>query len=218
MKKYWLKLADRFDARSPRERFTVFIGLTALILALAYVLAFAPALDRQQKAQRSIEESARLQAQLAEQEVALITASARDPDAEAMATIKHLNEEVARRRTELTSSQSQLATPEKMTSVLRDLIASQKGLELVSLRSGKSEDIFNPNASAPAAMAGIFRHGIEISVRGSYADLAAYVKQVEALPWKIRPESLVIKTETWPVSTMTLTLYTLSLERAWLSF
>jgi MSHA biogenesis protein MshJ len=104
-----------------------------------------------------------------------------------------------------------------MTAILRDLLAGQQGLELVSLRSTQAEDLMQGKASGTAGI-GIYRHGIEISVRGSYADLTRYMRQIEALPWKVLPGRLIIKTETYPQSTMTLTLYTLSLERAWLSF
>jgi len=112
-------------------------------------------------------------------------------------------------------------TPEKMTSVLRDLIAAQKGLELVSIQSGKIEDLLAPPAagSSPAERGqSIFRHGIEVSVRGDYAALAAYMKLLESLPWKVHLADMVLTTEQYPRSTMKFTLYTLSLERAWLGF
>jgi MSHA biogenesis protein MshJ len=64
----------------------------------------------------------------------------------------------------------------------------------------------------------LFRHGITISVRGDYQTLAAYLRKVESLPWKINLADMSLKAGAYPQSTMTLTLYTLSLERTWLSF
>lgn len=214
MKKHWLKLADQFDARSPRERFTVFIGLTALLLALAYLYGFEPALARQQKASLSLEESTRKQALLAEQEIALIAAGSQSPDAAAIAQLQAIIKENNALRDALGTVR--LATPEKTITVLRDLIAAQKGLELIKLRAG--EPVAEPGSALPAGVPGIYRHAIEISVRGRYPDLLAYVRQIEALSWPMQSGRLHIQTDSYPQSTMTLTLYTLSLERAWLGF
>ncbi len=215
MKKIWLKLADHFDARPPRERFAIFIGLTGLLLALAYLYGFEPALARQQKASQSLADSTRQQALLAEQEVVLIGTASQDPDAAAIAQLQEILNNNTRLRTALASAP--LASPEKMTAVLRDLIVAQKGLQLISLSSGTPGNV-TPRASIASEMAGIYRHAIHISVRGRYADLLAYLQQIEALPWPVQAGSLQIKTDHYPDSIMTLTLYTHSLERAWLGF
>lgn len=130
-------------------------------------------------------------------------------------------------RKDLASAQVRLVPPDKMAEILQGLIDSQKGLELVSLRSGKVEDLLQtgekpkPEAEASVPVANeqsIYRHGLELTVRGDYAALAAYVRRVENQPGKIYPSDLSLKVERYPVSTLTLTLYTLSLERAWLGF
>jgi MSHA biogenesis protein MshJ len=215
MKKLWIKLADRFDALPPRERFAVFLGLTALLLGVAYRFGFEPLLVRQQEASRSLEASRKSLALLAEQEVLLIGAASHDPDAAARNQLQQIAEENTRLRETL--GKTKLATPEQMIAVLRDLIAAQKGLTLIGLRAQEPTP-FRPAAAAVPDAPGLYRHGIEITVRGAYPDLMRYVQQIEALPWPVRPGRLDLKTETYPESTMTLTLYTLSLERAWLGF
>lgn len=220
MKKAWLFLADRFDALNPRERLSVFLGLAAVLFGVFYLLAMNPLLLRQQAARSQFTQSEATLSALAQQEITLMTAVSRDPDAEAIKLLQDIRSGNTDLRQQLTSAQAQLASPEKMTSVLRDLIATQKGLELVSMRARKAEDLLAGQASGPAAnsLRSVFRHGIEITVRGDYATLAAYVRQIENLPWKIYRDGLTLKSDVYPVSTMTLTLYTLSMERAWLSF
>lgn len=221
MKKAWLFLADRFDALQPRERLSVFLGLTALLIGAFYLLAFNPVLLRQQAARNQLKQSEAAINTFSQQQITLSAAIDRDPDAEAIKLLTDIRAGNIAMHQQLTDAQAQLANPEKMTSVLRDLIAKQKGLELVSMRTLKVEDLLSSVASGPATvpnLRSVFRHGIEITVRGDYASLAAYMQQIEKLDWKIYRDSLSLKTEGYPVSSMTLTLYTLSMERAWLSF
>lgn len=221
MKKLWIALSDRFDARSPRERLLVFLGLVATLGLLFFLLSFQPAFGRYQSSVAAARQSETTLGTLNGQELVLIQAMAADPDAETRTLSRRVDEENGQLRAELSAAQEQLATPEKMTSVLRDLIAAQKNLELVSIRSGKIEDLLAPQlaGSAPAERGqSIFRHGIEVSVRGDYLSLTTYLKQLESLPWKAYPADLVLSVDEYPRVTMSFTLYTLSLERAWLGF
>jgi MSHA biogenesis protein MshJ len=75
-----------------------------------------------------------------------------------------------------------------------------------------------PGASANAAAspsATIYRHGVELTLEGSYADLVAYLQAVEGLPQRLLWGSLQLKVEEHPRVTMTLRLYTLSLDSRW---
>ena len=221
MKKLWIVLSDRFDARTPRERLLVFLGLVAGVALLFFLVFFQPALGRYQGSVAAVRQSETAINALNTQELVLIQAMAADPDADTRRLSTQLGQENDQLRAELSAAQAQLATPEKMTAVLRDLIAGQKNLELVAIRSGKIEDLLAPQAagSAPAERGqSIFRHGIEVSVRGDYAGLMAYMKVLEGLPWKAHLADLSLTADEYPRATMNFTLYTLSLERAWLGF
>jgi MSHA biogenesis protein MshJ len=62
----------------------------------------------------------------------------------------------------------------------------------------------------------IYKHGVKITVRGSYADLLQYLTALEKLPtqmfWGVAKMDVVKH----PTVELTLTLYTLSLEKTWL--
>lgn len=82
-----------------------------------------------------------------------------------------------------------------------------------------------PGASAPplaadgrtaAGRPGLWKHGVEIVLAGSYADLAAYVQRLEALPQRWLRGGLQFRVEQHPRATLTLRLYTLSLDPGWL--
>ena len=75
------------------------------------------------------------------------------------------------------------------------------------------------SASAPAAKdsrdAWLYRHGVEITVQGSYADMQAYLAALEHLPRRVYWGELKIDAQHWPANTMTVTVYTISLEKTW---
>lgn len=221
MKKALIFLSDRFDALKPRERLLVFLGAAGCMMLVVYAVALQPVIARYQKAHVSIVQSDLQFKQFSEQEIVLVQAAAKDLDGDARALIKQVQADNARISEELTKAQAELATSDKMAGVLHDLIISQKGLELVSIRSGAAEDLLAADAASSKPVAGgksIYRQSIEVTVRGDYAALAGYMKKVEALPWKFYLSDLTIKVDRYPVSTMTLTLNTLSMERAWLGF
>ena len=58
-------------------------------------------------------------------------------------------------------------------------------------------------------------HGVEVVVEGRYLDLVAYLERLERQPWDLFWGSTQLYAD-YPRSRLKLTLYTLSLERAWL--
>ena len=62
----------------------------------------------------------------------------------------------------------------------------------------------------------IYKHGIEIKVAGNYQDLLAYLTEIERMPQRIIWNRVKLSTELYPRNEMTLTVYTLSLDKQWL--
>ncbi|HVK56528.1 MAG TPA: type II secretion system protein GspM [Burkholderiales bacterium] len=63
----------------------------------------------------------------------------------------------------------------------------------------------------------IYKHGVEIVVSGSYGDLMTYLSELERLPQKMLWNSVKLTVEEYPRTRMTITVYTLSLDKAWLT-
>lgn len=75
----------------------------------------------------------------------------------------------------------------------------------------------NANTAAPDAPAvSLYRHGVQLTVEGSFADLMAYVQALEAMPQRVLWGSVGFKVEQYPKAALTLQLYTISRERSWL--
>lgn len=76
------------------------------------------------------------------------------------------------------------------------------------------------NKAAPAADPSpdtprLYRHAVELQVEGSYADLLAYLRTLEALPHKLLWGALTLQVEQHPRVLLTLRLYTLSPRASW---
>lgn len=76
-----------------------------------------------------------------------------------------------------------------------------------------------PPTATPAAVEGapLYRHGVEITVEGSYGDLMAWLFSLENLPGpRLLWGGVKLNVDQHPTVRLSLTVYTLSLDRAWL--
>jgi MSHA biogenesis protein MshJ len=61
----------------------------------------------------------------------------------------------------------------------------------------------------------VYKHGVQVLIEGPYLDLLAYVTRLEKQPWQVYWGRAVM-TADYPQAQVELTLYTLSLDKAWL--
>lgn len=76
----------------------------------------------------------------------------------------------------------------------------------------------SPAASAPPAKPTnlLFRHGVELTMRGNYLDMVNYMNALEGMPAQLFWGKASLAVEEYPNATLTLTLYTLSLDQKWM--
>lgn len=230
MKQYWLRFAANMDARNQRERALIFFTALILVGGLGNMLVLDP-LAAKAKSLRA--EQSSQQGQLAEiaAKIRAIESSGRsDPDAPMRQKLAELREEQKQTAAALQGTQQSLVAPDKMARLLEDMLSQNRGLKLLSLRTLPVSDVLDaetvPARAAPAGnggavaqppSSGIFKHGVEISVAGSYADLTRYLENLENLPWRMFWGKVRMKVVEYPQVTLTITVYTLSMDRAWLS-
>ena len=209
-------MVKRLDAMSQRERLMVGAAAALVILAIVYVGGIEPALKHR----------ALMQARLADQATALTAAEAQqrelqrvlaeDPRAAFKSRIEARQKELAALDSELSTLQRTLIAPDRMAGVIQQLVGRSPQVRLVSLRNLPAAPLLDSNGAPKAAAKGhVYRHGVEVVVEGSYLDLLQYVSRIEQQPWQVYWGKAVMAAE-YPKVTLTLTLYTLSLDRAWL--
>jgi MSHA biogenesis protein MshJ len=240
MKRLWKQYVDRIDAASARERVMIFAAAVVVIVAALNALLIEPELARQKRASKEIAqrqaETKALQAQLE----AMTAVRRADPDQAERLRLEDLKKRLGEVETKLVQEQRKFAPPEQIGTILEEMLSRNRKLALVDMRTlpasaltagadkpaaGKpAPDKPAPAtsekpaaAAAPAAGPGqIYRHGVELTVTGSYLDLLAYLRDLEKLPSQMYWGKLDLSVAAHPKVTLKLSVYTLSLDRAWL--
>ncbi len=221
MKPQIQKLAQKIDALSLRERAIVFVTIAFALVFLVNRFVLEPQLSRQkQLAAQASQDRARTNEVrvLIEQR---IKAREIDPDAAERARLQALTGQYAQMQDRLLGLHQGLVPPERMATLLEDILKRHGGLRLLTLKTLPAVAVnqqgdTNTAAAAPAAAA-IYRHGVEITVQGSYPDMLRYMNELEAMPWQLFWGRATLAVEAYPQATLTLTMYTLSLDKTWLN-
>jgi MSHA biogenesis protein MshJ len=216
MKLDWKTLSDKIDGMSPRQRGLIFAVAASIVLALVSSLLIEPQLAKQKVLSRKTEqqqsEIKSIQAQLQ----AMAEVRKTDPDAANRAELESLRLQLVQLKASLQVKQQHLIPPDKIAGLLEEILSRNRQLQLISLRSLPASAVTGEEEQAAAIEKEFFKHGIEMTVSGSYFDLLDYMVQLEKLPWQMFWGKASLVVETYPISRMTLTLYTLSLDKAWL--
>ncbi|MBS0396452.1 MAG: hypothetical protein JSR54_17675, partial [Proteobacteria bacterium] len=168
-------LAERLDRLSLRERALVFGAGVALIYVAWQALLMDPIARRARGAEQRLVEIRR-RGQLAD-EAGL--AASQDPAIAAAARNRALDGRLHALDAELAEAARGYVAPERMAELLRELIAGQQGLRLVSLRNLPPVSLSHPGAASAAdatvagaaaapADRGPFLHPVELVVEGDY--------------------------------------------------
>lgn len=218
----WQQWNALFDARSLRERALITgLGVAAVVL-LVDTLSLSPMAVQNKRLSGQLTEA---RAAIRAGEMALAGSRAQeDPDEVKRRYRDELRRQIAEMDQRLQGLQKQLVPPDQVSQLLEGVLGKDRGLALVSLRKLPVQ-LYRTNGAAKAADAqaqaadggrGVFQHSFEIQVEGSYGELHAYLKRLEALPWQLFWGKAELDASAHPRLRLTLTLHTLSLNRAWL--
>jgi len=235
MKQRLGKLAARIDALNLRERGMVLMAAIIVLAAAMNSLLLEP-LAQRKKAMLEQMAADRGQMQAAQQQLQAMASAAKvDPDTPNRARLASLQQQMQVVDKELQQAQSSLVSPDHMVAVLEGMLKKDGQLKLVSLKtlpvSGLQDAAVVAAAAAPsqpkaetktAAVAAvaevpIYWHGVELTVEGRYLDMMQYLAELERLPWHLLWSGITLSAGEYPSSTMTVTVYTLSLDKTWLS-
>lgn len=222
MSRLWNAAVARLDRLAQRERLAVFAAAALAILALVFVTGIEPAIEQGKLRAASIADQERLLAAAQQQQRELAQRLSQDPEAGVRARMAEKRQQIAALDSQLAQLQRTLVSPERMPSVLREMVGKEHGIRLMSLRNLPAAPLLaaEPGAEVPgseqlAAGRHVYRHGVEIVVQGSYLDLLSYVSRLERQSWQVYWGKTVVTAE-YPKTVVALTLYTLSLDKAWL--
>ncbi len=229
MKRHWLKFAARIDALSQRERIMSFVATAAALAFVGYVGLIGPLLDKQARLRSQVLQQQNNIAGINEQIADKLREAAADPDAPVRARLAAVRDESGRLGDNLRAMQQGLVAPERVAPLLESILRANGRLKMVSVRTLPVEPLSGIGAkkATPDPVAAVeaktkpgrellYRHGVELTVRGSYLDMVDYMTTLEKLPTQLFWGKAQLEVEEYPSVRLTLTLYTLSLDEKWM--
>lgn len=212
---------QKFDALSLRERLMVAAAAFAVTFFLVDALLLSTWSRQNASLKTSLAEQRADSEKVAAQLKELQTRVSGHPDEQARARIREIEQKIAVIDASLQVASKQLVPPERMATLLEDLLKRNRRLQLVKMATLPAEELLGreqaPAAAGQPGSQNIFKHGVELTLRGNYFDMLDYLAQIEALPWQMYWGRLKLEAREYNRPVLTLTLYTLSLDKAWLT-
>lgn len=223
--KYLRPLMSQFAALTLRERMLAIAALLGVIYFLFDLTVIRP---QQAQAKALREKIAQKETQIDTFNKALQALSApakEDPLAKQRAERDELRNSFGEAETLIAHASANV----RIGDVIRSMAASRPGLTLASLKTLPVETFFRGTAGAAAPLAPVFasplsssgaapvpvvpalyKHGIEVTVRGSYPALVAYMQELERNGAGIFWGNVKLDVITYPDASLKMTIYTLS--------
>ena len=220
-------IGERIDAMTLRERAIIFLTVLVAVYLAADQLALKPMAVERERLQRQLT-TKHDQIQSYERQLQMLLTGSDDPASPVAQKIISLQQQLSTLDDILAKSTGGLVSPRDMARLVEEILSRNRQLVVVQLESLTPVPIQEasaggnppPTAGQPpapgGAESGLYKHGMRIVVKGTYHELLAYLRALEALQWKVFWGKVTLEAQDYPVSQLTLELYTLSTHKGWI--
>lgn len=230
LNKYWHTAHVKIDGMSLRERAMIFMAAAFVLISLFNTFFLDPLLLKEQAlSQKVVQDQLKMKAQQATIQ-ASIDAKRDAQNSPLHQRVAQLREQLQEQKQYLSHRSDRLVSPAQIPLVLEQVLKQQSQLQLLKLETLPLAPLIEDKpandgtvvAQSQTTLSGgvqqqIFKHGVRITVRGSYLDLLRYLTALENLPTQMFWGEVVYKVDEYPNAVMSLTLFTLSLDTIWLT-
>jgi MSHA biogenesis protein MshJ len=233
MKNYWQRVRTAIDDMSLRERVMIFVAAAFVVISLMDVTLLDPLLAKQKMLSAQVVQQQEKMKELQAQMQNLLQARRNDEHSPLRDRLAQLKQQLQDQDSYLQSRRDRLIEPNKMAGLLKQVLSKNGRLQLIELKTlpvslliekPKTTDISAQPVAAnsssgqiPDSQKQIFKHGVQITVRGSYPDLTRYVTALEKMPAQMFWGEANLSVDKYPDAVFTLTVYTLSLDKIWMT-
>ena len=224
MKALLIRYMERIDAATLRQRGMTF---AAAALVLVYVLQLVLVEPRLQEQRRFASQQAARQAETAklqEEMRKLVLGQREDPAVAMRRRIETLRAEITQLNATIAEEQRKFTPPEQVRTVLENVLVQNRKLRLMDLKTLPAAPLSEVRAESappgkpvpPGGEKLAYRHGLQLTLSGAYLDIHAYLAALEKLPTQMYWGSMELSVAEYPLVTVKLVVYTVSLDRAWM--
>lgn len=208
----WKSLLARIDDMSLRERAMLFASVSLVVILLAYVALLDPVLRKQKSLIDRINRDQNQITEIRTQIERIVKGGDAGAAHPAQAEVEALKRQIADLDRALAARQSALIAPERLPALLKDLLGRSKAVELESLRILPGVPV-----RAGAGETSLYRHGVELSVKGSYFDLLRYLEELEKRSSVLLWGTVELRVEQYPEVRLRVVVHSLSRNASLLS-
>ena len=227
------KITASIEARQLGER-VILLGIVLLVIGYTWlILVF----DRMNANQDELNRRTTiLNAQITEEATRYVSIQNNyrsDPNAFARNRQQELQQETIEVDNELRQLYGQLIQPRQMAQVLSTILQRESTLRLVSLENLPSVMMTSASSGSVVPLVGesvigvegglgannelnVYRHGLRMVFEGDYLETIRYLRSLENLESSFFWQSLNYEVSQWPVSRITLDIFTLSTQQEWI--
>jgi len=213
MKQYWQTLDQRYSKLTTRERGVLLFGGLGAILILGFTI-FDVSLSQHKLLTKQLEQVRADTASAQAQTQVLVRQLAQNPDDYARTRIAELSGQIEALDAQMRGVNRGLVPPQRMARILEKMLARTSRVQLVRLQTLPVSNLIERNQSPDGP--NVYKHGIEMTLQGRYLDLLGYLERLEALPWQMFWAKAQMDASDYPAVRITVTVFTLSLDKTWL--
>jgi MSHA biogenesis protein MshJ len=203
----------------------IFVAAAFVVISLINAMLLDPLLARQKLLSSQVEQRQEKMKELQAQMQNMVQAKQEDQHSPLRNRLVQLKQQLQEQDSYLQSRTDRLIQPDKIVDLLKKVLGNNGNLQLVELKTLPVSLLIEKQQGAATntpdgqtdSHRKIFKHGVQITVRGGYLDLIRYVTALEKLPEQMFWGEASLSVEKYPDSLFTLTLYTLSLDKTWLA-
>lgn len=221
MKRYWELACSKINGMPLRERVMIFLAAAFAAVALLNAVLLDPLLAKQKALSVQVVQQQEKMKELQAQVQKLLQARRDDEHSPLRSRLAQLRRQLQEQDGYLQSRRDRLVEPDKMADLLEQVLNKNDKLQLVELKTLPASPLIEKpqaaTADSPAGQKQVFKHGIQITVRGGYLDMLSYLAALEKMPAQMFWGEISFSVDKYPDAVLTLTLYTLSLDKKWLT-
>ncbi|QLE87091.1 MSHA biogenesis protein MshJ [Shewanella sp. Scap07] len=214
MKQLWLSWGEKFDVLTQRERGMIAAAALIVIGMLCYLPLESKLLERQ-KLQRSISALQNENKVSAEQVALYQQQLALDPNTDYRQRLQAIEEQTQALDEQLTFQMVDMVPADKMPVLLSELLGKVKGVKLQEFASIAPVPLLEVGEQDKKL--NLYSHGIRLVLQGDYFATLKFIEAVEAMPNKLYWKQLDYTVADYPDSSVVLELYTLSINKDFIS-
>lgn len=216
MKHYFELARTTIDGMLLRERVMIFAAFAFVVISSTSTMLLNPILAKQKALSAQLSQQQEKMRSLQAQIQTAIQAKKDDEKSPSRIRLVELRRQLQAQDEHLQSRNSRMVEPGEMGDMLKQILDKSDQLQLVALDTLPVSTVMAQTTNASDNKKQVFKHSVKLTLRGSYLDLLQYLTEVEKAPVQMYWSEVSFRVDKHPSSELVLTLYTLSLDKAWL--